>query len=1224
MQIKRHFTTAGKSPYADITFAKVRSEIRDISGESITEAVEFEAPENWSQVACDILAQKYFRRAGVPSLLKPVDEDNVPDWLRRHVANDTKPKRRKKLFKYGGETDARQVFDRLAGCWTYWGWKGGYFNAENDARNFYDELRFMLAAQIAAPNSPQWFNTGLHWAYGIDGPAQGHSYVDYQTGDVEKSSGAYEHPQPHACFIQSAKDDLVGQGGIMDLWSREARLFKYGSGTGSNFSNLRGAGEPLSGGGASSGLMSFLKVGDVSAGAIKSGGTTRRAAKMVIVDIDHPDIEAFIDWKTSEEMKVAALVAGSKVLKKRLNAIIKACINCSGTEEECFDVAENAALKREIKAARRDGVPDGAIQRTLHLARQGIDTIDVPELDADWDSEAYRTVSGQNANNSVRVTDAFLDAVKNDETWDLIRRTDGAVAKNIRARELWHKIAKSAWSSADPGVQYHDTINAWNTCSASGPITASNPCSEYMFLDDTACNLASLNLIKFRLDNNQFDLKAFEHASRLWTIVLEISVMMAQFPSEAIAKRSYEFRTLGLGYANLGGLLMSSGIAYDSTEGRAAAGAITAVLTGAAYLTSAEMAKSMGPFPRYKENAKPMMRVIQNHRLAAEGRVAYEGLSYQPTPLNRSDCPFDGLCRRGVDLWAKAQKMGTETGYRNAQVSVIAPTGTIGLLMDCDTTGIEPDFALVKFKKLAGGGHFKIINRSVPRALSALGYSEKQTKDIITYALGHGTLKNAEGVNHARLKEVGFSDHELELIESALPEAFDIRFVFSRWTLGDKFCKGGLGLSEEQLNAHGSDLLPLLGFDTNDIEAANVHCSGAMTLEGAPHLAAEHLPIFDCATPCGRTGTRALSAQSHILMMAAAQPFISGAISKTVNMPAIATIDECADIYHQAHNLGLKAIALYRDGSKLSQPLNSAVFSDTDLDDLEDAINQPAATKAAIGAERIVEKIIERVVEKPIKRERLPDRRTGYIQKSSVGGHKVYLHTGEFADGSLGEIFIDMHKEGAAFRSLMNNFAIAISIGLQYGVPLEEFVEAYVFTRFEPSGHVTGNDRIKFANSILDYIFRELGISYLGWDDLAHVDPNSAAGDQLGLGAAERHGGRTPEDKQLMLPGYSKGFNRENSGDDNIVPFTVPKAEKEDPLALELDSEAPDIDIEEIQKAEVKKSGTLGNPSMPLAAQTARFQGYTGDPCPDCGHFTLIRNGTCQKCDSCGTTTGCS
>ena len=1222
MQIKRHFTQAKKGPYDAIAFTKVRSEVRDITGEAISEAIEFDAPEGWSQVACDILAQKYFRRAGVASHLKPVDEENVPDWLRRHVVDDKKPKRGKKPFKLGAENDARQVFDRLAGCWTYWGWKGGYFNSEKEARNFYDEIRFMLAAQIAAPNSPQWFNTGLHWAYGIDGPAQGHSYVDYNTGELQASTSAYEHPQPHACFIQSANDDLLGDGGIMDLWTREARLFKYGSGTGSNFSAIRGAGEPLSGGGQSSGLMSFLKVGDSSAGAIKSGGTTRRAAKMVIVNIDHPDIETFIDWKASEEMKVAALVAGSTILKRHLTAILKACINCSGSEDECFDVQKNAALKREIRDARRNGVPDGAIQRTLHLARQGIDTVDVPELDADWDSEAYSTVSGQNANNSVRLTDDFIKAVEVDGPWDLINRKDGSVAKTLRARDLWHKISKSAWSSADPGLQFHDTINAWNTCATSGPITASNPCSEYMFLDDTACNLASLNLIKFRTDDNQFDIKAFEHASRLWTIVLEISVMMAQFPSQAIAQRSYDFRTLGLGYANLGGLLMSCGIAYDSIAGRAAAGAITAVLTGTAYVTSAEMAQSMGAFPKYKTNAASMTRVIQNHRRAAEGRVAYDELSYKPMPLNRTDCPFDGLCRRAVGLWTRAQKIGAETGFRNAQVSVIAPTGTIGLLMDCDTTGIEPDFALVKFKKLAGGGHFKIINQSVPRALTALGYSEKQSKDIITYALGHGTLKNAQGVNHAHLKERGFSDLELGLIEEVLPDSFDVRYAFSRWTLGDEFCRDALGLTEEQLTAHGSDLLPLLGFTSEDIELANIHCSGAMSLEGAPHLAAEHLPVFDCATRCGRIGTRALSAEAHILMMAAAQPFISGAISKTVNMPAEATIDECADIYLQAHTLGLKAIALYRDGSKLSQPLNTAVFGDDALDDFETALERPAATKATIGAERIVEKIIERVVEKPIHRERLPDRRTGYIQKSTVGGHKVYLHTGEFKDGSLGEIFIDMHKEGAAFRSLMNNFAIAISIGLQYGVPLEEFVEAYTFTRFEPNGPVTGNDRIKFANSILDYIFRELGISYLGWDDLAHVDPNSAAGDQLGLGALERGARREEEEnEQLMLPGYSKGFNRiGHPEDDNIVPFAAPKTDAEDPLALEIDIENLDIEASDIAKSATSSGATSG----PSAAQTSRFQGYTGDPCPECGHFTLIRNGTCQKCDSCGTTTGCS
>ncbi len=1223
MQIKRHFTKRHADPYAGLVFKTVSSELRRADGKIMSSVEAFKAPEGWSQVACDILARKYFRKAGIPAVTKAVKEDDVPEWLQKREADETALKKLAKEKRYRGENDAREVFDRLAGCWTYWGWKSGYFNAEEDARAYYDEMRFMLVHQMAAPNSPQWFNTGLHWAYGLSGKAQGHYFVDYETGKVKKSVNAYERPQPHACFIQSVNDTLVGEDGIMDLWKREARLFKYGSGTGSNFSSIRGSGETLSGGGESSGLMSFLKVGDASAGAIKSGGTTRRAAKMVIVDIDHPDIETFIDWKSAEEMKVAALVAGSKVVKRSLNAVIRACLNCSGKPEDCFDPAKNTALHREMVSARRNGVPDGAIARALQLAQQGIDTINIEELTANWDSEAYRTVSGQNANNTVRVTDAFIQAVKNDESWDLIRRTDGAVAKNVPARDLWNKIASAAWSSADPGIQFHDTINAWNTCSKSGQITASNPCSEYMFLDDTACNLASLNLIKFKEGDDQFDIKAFEHACRLWTITLEISVLMAQFPSPDIAKRSYQFRTLGLGYANLGGLLMSCGLAYDSVEGRAAAGAITSLLSGTAYAASAEMAMVLGAFPKHKPNAEPMMRVIKNHRRAAEGRVSYEGLSHQPVPLNRSDCPFTGVAQRAVTLWKKAEKNGAEHGFRNAQVSVIAPTGTIGLLMDCDTTGIEPDFALVKFKSLAGGGHFKIINQGVPNALKVLGYPAEQIGDITRHALGHGTLKGSPAINHRALKERGFSDHEIDLVEAQLKTAFDIRYAFSVDILGEGFCKDALGLSDESLGKHAYDLLPALGFTQTDIDAANVYCGGAMTLEGAPHLQSGHLPVFDCATPCGRTGKRFLSAESHVHMMAAAQPFISGAISKTVNMPASANISDCADIYDLAWRLGLKAIALYRDGSKLSQPLNSAIFSDADMDALDEAAEAPTAKRAAAAAERIVEKVVERIVEKPAERERLPDRRTGYIQKASIGGHKVYLHTGEFENGSLGEIFIDMHKEGAAFRSLMNNFAIAISIGLQYGVPLEEFVEAYVFTRFEPSGPVQGNDRIKFANSILDYIFRELGISYLGWDDLAHVSPEDAAPDNLGQGASERNPGpqAADDDGQFLLPGYSKGFLRAAGNDDNIVPFARRTA----------DNEVEDIEEPQIDIIDVPQTGT-GKPAKPVAtsnisdtaAQKARFQGYTGDSCTECGHFTLVRNGTCLKCETCGTTTGCS
>lgn len=1206
MKISRKFTRPKKGPYADITFKDVKSDLRRADGTIMSSTGSFKVPEGFSQVASDILARKYFRRAEVPNKTKAVAEKGIPDWLCRRIPVGKSTR---------GEQDAREVFDRLAGCWTYWGWKGGYFDSEEDALAFNEELRFMLARQMAAPNSPQWFNTGLHWAYGLTGSAQGHYYVDHESGDVKKSDNAYERPQPHACFIQSIDDRLLGDGSIMDLWHREARLFKYGSGTGSNFSSLRAKDEPLSGGGMSSGLMSFLKVGDASAGAIKSGGTTRRAAKMVIVDIDHPDIEDFIEWKTEEEVKVAALVAGSKVLKRRLDAVMQAALNCSGSADDCFDPAKNTALKRSMQQARRDGVPGGIIQRALALAAQGVETIHIEELSTDWNSEAYATVAGQNANNSVRIPDRFLKAVAHDESWDLVRRVDGAVAKSVSARELWGKIAMAAWTSADPGVQFHDTINSWHTCPESGQINASNPCSEYMFLDDTACNLASLNLMKFVDEEGEFDLEAFEHACRIWTIVLEISVLMAQFPSAPIAQGSYEYRTLGLGFANIGGLLMSSGIPYDSEKGRSVCGAISALMSGVAYKTSAEMAALLGPFPGYAKNADQMMRVIKNHRRASEDRKIYEGLSYRPRGLNPENCPIPGLTKRAVAAWRDAEKLGAEFGYRNAQVSVIAPTGTIGLVMDCDTTGIEPDFALVKFKSLAGGGHFKIINQAVPKALQVLGYDQDQIEEIIGYALGQGTLKGSPAIGHRVLKDRGFSDLEIENIEDAIRQSIDIRYAFSTSVLEQDFLKSALGLSDEQIAHHAFDLLPVMGFSEDDILRANVYCTGAMTLEGAPHLKEEHLPVFDCATPCGRTGTRSLSAESHVLMMAAAQPFISGAISKTVNMPSTSSISDCRDIYDLAWTEGLKSIAIYRDGSKLSQPLNSALFGDDDLEAIEDVLDKPATQKTVQTTERIVEKVIERIVEKPVERERLPDRRTGYIQKATVGGHKVYLHTGEFESGRLGEIFIDMHKEGAAFRSLMNNFAIAISIGLQYGVPLDEFVEAFVFTRFEPSGPVVGNDRIKFANSILDYIFRELGVSYLGWHDLAHVNPDEATPDHIGQGEAERNPGPGEPGEQLFLPGYSKGFNRD-APDKNVVPFVSRPANEfvSDNLDLKIDTH--DVDIAE--------ANITGGGASVSSVHQARFRGYTGDSCTECGHFTLVRNGTCLKCDTCGTTTGCS
>ncbi|WP_374332630.1 vitamin B12-dependent ribonucleotide reductase [Aestuariivirga sp.] len=1229
MRIERRYTKAGQDAYAELDFRRATSEIKNPDGSVVFRLADIDVPSSWSQVATDILAQKYFRKAGVPVALKRVEEETVPSWLWRSVPDEEALAKLPEKERYTGERSSTQVFNRLAGTWTYWGWKGKYFNSEEDARAFYDEMCFMLATQKCAPNSPQWFNTGLHWAYGIDGPGQGHYYVDPDTGRMTKSKSAYEHPQPHACFIQSVADDLVNEGGIMDLWVREARLFKYGSGTGSNFSELRGENEKLSGGGKSSGLMSFLKIGDRAAGAIKSGGTTRRAAKMVIVDVDHPDVEEFVDWKVREEQKVAALVTGSKTVKKHLQAVMKACVNCDGPDGDCFEIEKNPALKRAVKDARKAMVSDNYIKRVIQFARQGYSELEFDTYDTDWDGEAYRTVSGQNSNNSVRVTDEFLLAVERDLDWQLKSRLTSKVTRTVKASTLWDKIAYAAWASADPGIQYHTTINDWHTCPASGQIRASNPCSEYMFLDDTACNLASLNLIQFRdAATAKFDIGSFEHAVRLWTMVLEISVMMAQFPSKEIAKLSYEFRTLGLGFANIGGLLMTAGIPYDSHEGRAICAAISAIMTGISYATSAEMAKELGPFNGFARNREHMLRVMRNHRRAAYGAaVGYEDLRTIPVALDETDLKDKDLAVAARRAWDLAVSLGEEHGYRNAQATVIAPTGTIGLVMDCDTTGIEPDFALVKFKKLAGGGYFKIINQAVPEALRTLGYSADQIEKIIAYAVGHGSLADAPGINHQALKSKGFGEEQIAKIEAGLASAFDIKFVFNKWTLGEEFCRSVLGLTDENLNDFGFDMLAHLGFSRADIEKANIHVCGAMTLEGAPGLKDEHLPVFDCANPCGRLGKRYLSVESHIRMMAASQPFISGAISKTINMPNDAAVEDCASAYMLSWKLALKANALYRDGSKLSQPLSAQLLSDDD-EDADDVAEALMTKTVAARVETVVEKIVERVVERERSRLKLPNRRKGYTQKSVVGGHKVYLRTGEYDDGKLGEIFIDMHKEGAALRAMMNNFAIAVSVGLQYGVPLEEFVDAFTFTKFEPAGMVQGNDSIKNATSILDYVFRELAVSYLGRSDLAHVEASEMGFDSLGKGEGAGDAPRVPAARVL-----SSGFVRKpNLASSNVVVMSgaqtaaataapLVTARAEGALAL---AEVPVQVTTTRQELAVAVESTTSVISANDRRAEARMKGYEGESCSECGNFTMVRNGTCLKCDTCGSTSGCS
>lgn len=1115
LAFSRQYTREGISPYDMFEYDYRTSMIKDPSGKIIFQMDNVEVPKHWSQIATDILAQKYFRKAGVPQ----------PDG------------------STGRETSSKQVAHRMADCWRQWGEQYGYFASSQDAQVFYEELVYSILNQMAVPNSPQWFNTGLYTAYGIAGKPQGHYYVDAKDGQLKKSTSAYERPQPHACFILSVSDDLVNDGGIMDLWIREARIFKYGSGVGTNFSQIRGEGEKLSGGGTSSGIMSFLKIGDRAAGAIKSGGTTRRAAKMVCLDLDHPEIVEFVDWKVEEEKKVAALVAAG--------------------------------------------------------------------YSNDYEGEAYRTVSGQNSNNSVRIPNDFFKVLDEDGDWELKARTDGHTMKKIKASELWNKICYAAWRCADPGTQYDTTINEWHTCPEGGRINASNPCSEYMFLDNTACNLASANLRRFFNEETQvFDVAGFEYICRLWTVVLEISVLMAQFPSKEVAQLSYDYRTLGLGFANLGSMLMVSGIPYDSPEAQAIGGAISAIMTGVAYKTSAEMAEVLGAFPRYEENAHHMMRVMRNHRAAAyDASDAYEGLSIKPMGIDSKYCP-DYMLKAACKAWDEAVILGEKHGYRNAQTTVIAPTGTIGLVMDCDTTGVEPDFALVKFKKLSGGGYFKIINQSVPTALKKLGYNEKEIESIVNYAKGSASLHGAPHINHQSLSEKGLIGEEIAKLEAGMASAFHIKFAFNVYSLGEA-CMERLGFKPEEYNDWNWNMLEALGFTQEQIDAANEYICGTMTIEGAPYLKLEHYPVFDCANKCGEKGQRYIHAHGHIKMMGACQPFLSGAISKTINLPHEASVEEIADCYRMSWELGLKANALYRDGSKLSQPLSNK-SDDKKKDKAEEGAEASAEGSNIVDlgqltVEELLQEVTKRMQASPdtqlkrqlakiVERRTLPAKRRGFTQKAKINGQAIFLRTGEYNDGTLGEIFIDLAKEGSTLRSLMNSFAIAISVGLQYGVPLEEFVEKFVFTKFEPAGMVD-HPNIKTTTSIVDFVFRALAYEYLNRTDLVHVLDRPEIG---------------------------------NTGDDDGSEVVLVKSE---PAAEKKTPDLSSVRITPQSSSHVKPAKVQAEQPQPVvsAADTVlkqmneQMKGNQSDApaCNVCGAI-MMRSGACYKCNNCGNQGGCS
>jgi ribonucleoside-diphosphate reductase alpha chain len=1184
LKIRRLFTEKGKDPFDSFEYELRTSRISNPDGSVVFEMKDIEVPKNWSQVATDILAQKYCRKKGIPQVDKngKVKKDENGNIIT------------------GAENSVKMVVGRLASTWRHWGEEYGYFNSQEDAQAFEDELKYMLVKQMCAPNSPQWFNTGLAHAYGITGDAQGHYYVDPQTEKLTKSKDAYSRPQPHACFIQSVQDDLVNEGGIFDLVIREARLFKYGSGTGTNFSKIRGANESLSGGGISSGLMSFLAVLDRAAGAIKSGGTTRRAAKMVCLDLDHPEIEKFIEWKLVEEQKVAALHSGSHICYEELKKIVISA-NKGGLDPE-----KNPELKKRIKEAHKKHVPLNYIKRVLMQVEDGLKSEDFSfrQYDTDFRSEAYLTVGGQNSNNSLRIPNEFIEAVRNDGTWDLKNRKDGKIYKTLSARKLWDKISFAAWSCADPGIQYDSTINEWHTCPEDGRINASNPCSEYMFLDDTACNLASLNLIKFYdPKTGHFDTEGFKHGVRLWTIVLEISVLMAQFPSKEIAQLSYDFRTLGLGYANIGTVLMQMGIPYTSEEAYALTGAITAILCGESYATSAEMAKALGPFSKYEKNKKHMLRVIRNHRRAAYNtdKNEYEGLTATPQGINPAYCPL-ALLEAARESWDRALDLGERYGYRNAQVTVIAPTGTIGLLMDCDTTGIEPDFALVKFKKLVGGGYFKIVNQSLKPALETLGYNKTQIQDIENYVKGHATLTGCPHINPDSLRQKGFTDKEILAMETQLSGVFELKFAFNRFSLGDEFCRNVLGMTQEQMNDMEFNMLEALGFTKEQIEEANEYVCGTMTIEGAPHLKKEHYAVFDCANKCGKKGQRFIPYKGHLRMMAAAQPFISGSISKTINMPEECTASDIQKAYMESWELMLKCNAVYRDNSKLSQALNTSSSNETyaelfNLNDEEDL-------DETIGPEK-VQQIVEKIVQKPLRR-KLPAERNSLTHKFSISGHEGYITVGLYEDGNPGEIFIKMSKEGSTLSGIMDALALSISMNLQYGVPLEVLVGKFCHARFEPAG-MTGNRDIPMVKSIIDYIGRWLALKFL---------PKETAKKYHNADLVDR---AYNEGTNLLLrrvPVENETPKFEEVADSMLVSHFT-----RTPRSIETEGSK----IREIERPGQAESHVLSKEEFARIQKDKALHLNNEDAamCSGCG-AVMVRNGSCYKCLDCGETSGCS
>lgn len=1135
MRIERLYTRIGGDAYDGIGFKSVSVDLRGADGMLDMAEVTLEVPETWSRPAIETLAQRFLAKSVVPAALTAVRDDTLPQWLWAQRPDEKALEALSPAERWMDETSAKQLFDRVAGAWTYWGWRAGRFDQEEDAATFYDEMRHLMAGQRFLPAGPQLRATGLNWAYGAEGHSGGY-VTDLDGTRPRKAKAGEETPCVYGAFLQSVEDDLTADGGILDLWRREAQAYKLGAASGANLSALRGCGEVLSTGRRSAGVVRFLDVGDKAASPMRQSSLSRRAPRLVSLDADHPDLLDFVKWKLREDQKAAALAAGARAMNAALETIMRAAHGDMGDDtgvdglvagadlptEALSDPARNQALASAIQAARAAHVPESAVHRTLSLARQGVRELDPMDLGVDWDSETWKTVSGQNTITALRLDHGFMERAESGGDWVLTRRVDGSVADVVDAADVLDRISVATWSTHDPVLHFSGTVGDWNPVPANGPIRTSTAGGEVMFLDDTGAAAGMIGLARFlkplpskgKRHDDPVDATALAHTIRLATIALDLSISFGQAPTEALATGIWRTRPIALGMADLAGMLAAAGVAYDSEAGRAAAGALAGMVTATSYATGAEIAAEAGAFPACAPNHDAVTRTIRNHRRVSQGQIGgFEDLSIQPAPLHVDDCPFPDITVAAMEAWDRALELGHEHGFRNAQATAVGAAGLVGTLLDAGSSGIDPTFTQVRFHRRDDGTFERVIDPVIPRGLKALGYSKAASNRIVHHALGHGHLDECPTIDPASLVEKGFTEEALERLAPALREAYDIKYAFNVWTLGRGFCEEELGVPSDLLNDYGFDLLRWLGFSETEIANANRYCCGTLTVSGAADLKPAHARVFDGGIAQGRDGGATVSAEARVRMAAAVQGLISGAVVTNLVLPHQTGIEDCRNLIVLGWHLGLKQLALHREGAKLSDPVVEAVApaepetlpTRQSGADLLDLIAAPIPAQAAALAEGVADSISgtlllqgeaspEDVIDGRLPpprapnrqiQERLPNRRKGYTQKATIAGQKVYLRTGEYDDGRVGEIFIDVPKADATVRSLVNNLAISISIGLQYGVPLTEFVDSFAGTQFEPSGEVGGNEAVTRASSILDYVFRELAISYLGRSDMA-------------------------------------------------------------------------------------------------------------------------------------------